>query len=67
MENILMFAFENLISGNPDDLKAYLLEVASKQEIEETQSELHIHMLRLDGNNRPRINDLAVFFGLLYY
>lgn len=61
MENILMSAFEKLISGNPDELKAYLLEVASKQKLEETQSELHIHMLRLDGNNRPRINDLAVF------
>lgn len=61
MENLLISAFEKLVSGNPDDLKAYLLEIGSNEEIDGTQSELHIHMLRLDGNNRPRINDLAVY------
>ncbi len=54
-------SLDKLIHGNPNRLDAYLLEVCKEVQIEKTKSEMHIYMLRLDGNNRPRINDFAQF------
>jgi len=52
---------EKLICGNPSSIDAFLRQVCKNQHIDETKAEMHIHMLRLDGNNRPRINDLCDF------
>jgi Domain of unknown function (DUF1837). len=50
---------ENLISGNQASLESFLREVCKSEHVEETRADMHIYMLRLDGNNRPRINDFA--------
>lgn len=50
---------DNLIRGNHLSLEAYLREVCKSEHIEETKADMHIYMLRLDGNNRPRINDFC--------
>lgn len=52
-------ALNKLISGNPDELGAYFLNVCQNENIDSTLSDLQIYMLRLDGNNRPRVNDLV--------
>lgn len=54
-------SLDTLIRGNPSSLDAYLLEVCKNEDIDSTKAEMHIYMLRLDGNNRPRIKDLASF------
>lgn len=61
MNESMITALNNLVSGRKEDLDAYFLEVCSKQQVEQTYAEMHVHMLTLDGNNRPRTNDLAVF------
>lgn len=48
-----------LLSGNPENIDAYLREVCRSAHVDETKADMHIYMLRLDGNNRPRINDFA--------
>lgn len=50
---------ENLISGNQASLESFLREACKSEHVEETRADMHIYMLRLDGNNRPRINDFA--------
>lgn len=50
---------EKLISGNPASLNAYLREVCKSTTVDETSANMHIHMIRLDGNNRPRQNDFV--------
>ncbi len=52
---------EKLVVGDSEEIKAYLLEICKNENIEETKAEMNIYMLRLDGNNRPRINDFAEF------
>lgn len=52
---------ENLIRGNPDTIQAFLREVCKSEPVENTRADMHIYMLRLDGNNRPRTNDFADF------
>lgn len=54
-------ALDKLIRGSSNSLDAYLLEVCKNEKIDTTKTEMHIYMLRLDGNNRPRINDLAAY------
>lgn len=54
-------SLDKLIRGAADSLDAYLFEVCRDETIDNTKAEMHIYMLRLDGNNRPRINDLASF------
>ena len=54
-------SLDKLIRGNPSKLDAYFLEVCKNEYIDSTKAEMHIYMLRLDGNNRPRIKDLASF------
>lgn len=54
-------SLDKLIRGASNSLDAYLLEVCKNETIDATKAECHIYMLRLDGNNRPRINDLASF------
>lgn len=50
---------EKLLSGNPDSIHAFLREVCKNEHIENTKADMHIYMLRLDGNNRPRTNDFV--------
>ena len=52
---------ENLIRGNPQSVQAYLREVCKSEPVENTRADMHIYMLRLDGNNRPRTNDFVDF------
>ena len=52
---------ENLIRGNPDTIQAFLREVCKCEPVENTRADMHIYMLRLDGNNRPRTNDFVDF------
>ena len=59
--NFINESLDNLIRGDSNNLDAYLLEVCKNECIDSTQAEMHIYMVRLDGNNRPRINDLAHF------
>ncbi|MCH5213451.1 MAG: DUF1837 domain-containing protein [Oscillospiraceae bacterium] len=54
-------SLDRLIRGSSTKLEAYLLEVCKDEYIDQTKAEMHIYMLRLDGNNRPRINDLASY------
>lgn len=54
-------SLKKIIKGTSDSLDAYLLEVCKNETVDETKAEMHIYMLRLDGNNRPRINDFAAF------
>lgn len=48
-----------LLSGNLDSIDAYLREICKSVHIDDTKADMHIYMLRLDGNNRPRVNDFA--------
>ena len=48
-----------LLAGNLESIDAYLREVCRSVHIDETKTDMHIFMLRLDGNNRPRVNDFA--------
>lgn len=48
-----------LLSGNLDNIDAYLLEVCKSVHVDDTKADMNIYMLRLDGNNRPRVNDFA--------
>lgn len=57
--NEIKESLERLLHGTSKDLSAYLLEVCSSETVQDTKTDLHVHMLRLDGNNRPRINDFA--------
>lgn len=59
--NYIREALDNLIRGNARGLEAYLLEVCKNEYIDSTKAEMYIYMLRLDGNNRPRISDLASY------
>lgn len=59
--NEIKESLERLLHGTSKDLSAYLLEVCSNETVQDTKTDLHVHMLRLDGNNRPRINDFANF------
>lgn len=59
--NYIKEALDNLIRGNASSLDAYLLEVCKNEYVDSTKAEMHIYMLRLDGNNRPRISDLASY------
>ena len=59
--NYIKESLDKLIKGNAANLDAYLLEVCKNEKVDSTNAEMHIYMLRLDGNNRPRINDLAYY------
>lgn len=59
--NQIQVALEELIRGNRDNLDAYLLEVCKNKTVSDTKAKLNIYMLRLDGNNRPRVNDFAQY------
>lgn len=54
-------SLDRLIHGKEKDLSAYLLEVCGEDIVDHTKATLSIHMLRLDGNNRPRIKDFVNF------
>lgn len=54
-------SLEKLVRGVPTEIEAYLREVGKQEHINETKADMHIHMLRLDGNNRPRVSDFANF------
>lgn len=60
-QKLIEESLKRLLHGNSKDLNAYLLEVCSSEKVDDTKTELYIHMLRLDGNNRPRTNDFAQF------
>ena len=59
--NFIKESLEGLLRGNSGSLEAYLLEVCKSEYVDSTKAEMYIYMLRLDGNNRPRINDLASY------
>lgn len=59
--NYINESLDKLIRGNSSSIEAYFLEICKNVNVDFTQSEMHIYMLRLDGNNRPRINDLAMY------
>lgn len=50
-----------LIHGNHLNIEAYLRKVCKSERIDETSADMHIYMLKLDGNKRPRINDFCDF------
>ena len=50
-----------LIHGNHLNIEAYLRKVCKSERIDETNADMHIYMLKLDGNKRPRINDFCDF------
>lgn len=52
---------EKLIRGDKSSIEAYLRMICRSEHIEETRTDMHIYMLRLDGNNRPRINDFSEY------
>ena len=49
--NFIKEVLDNLIRGNASSLDAYLLEVCKNEYVDSTKAEMHIYMLRLDGNN----------------
>ena len=54
-------SLERLIHGKRQDLSAYLLEVCGEEIVDNTKATISVHMLRVDGNNRPRVRDFANF------
>ena len=52
---------EKMIHGAPNSTNAYLREVCKNCHIGTTKTAMHIYMLRLDGNKRPRIRDFCEF------
>lgn len=52
---------EKLITGNPDSVHVFLRQICKNEQIIDTKADMHIYMLRLDGNNRPRTNDFVDF------
>ena len=52
---------DSLIRGNQSSIEAYLREICKNEHIDETNADMHIYMLKLDGNKRPRINDFCNF------
>lgn len=52
---------ESLITGNADTVHVFLREVCKNEPVGNTKADMHIYMLRLDGNNRPRTNDFVDF------
>lgn len=52
---------DSLVRGNHSNIEAYLREVCKNEHIDETNADMHIYMLKLDGNKRPRINDFCNF------
>lgn len=52
---------EKMIHGAPNSTSAYLREVCKNCRIGTTKTAMHIYMLRLDGNKRPRIRDFCEF------
>lgn len=48
-----------LVRGDRVNINAYLREICKHEHIDDTSAAMHIYMLRLDGNRRPRINDFA--------
>lgn len=49
----------SLIRGNPLSVDTYLREVCKNEHISDTKASMHIYMLKLDGNNRPRTCDFC--------
>jgi hypothetical protein len=52
-------AFDSLLRGDGKELDAYLAEVSTEVEIIDTKAKIHCYALFHDGNERPRMNDLA--------
>lgn len=50
-----------LVRGNHSNIEAYLREVCKNEHVDKTSADMHIYMLKLDGNKRPRINDFCNF------
>jgi hypothetical protein len=57
-------ALNKLLRGTGDDLGAYLEEVHTHIPVPETKAIAHCHLIKLDGNGRPRVADLATFIAL---
>ena len=54
-------AFQNLIRGKGDELRAYLEEISFSVDIPGTQSKSYCHFVQLDGNGRPRVKEFIDF------
>lgn len=48
-----------LLRGDGKEFDAYLSEIVSKLPVPESNASLHCYVLNNDGNERPRVNDLA--------
>lgn len=59
--DFLKEAFDSLVRGNRNDLRAYLKEVQINIPLLETQAEVHCHALAFDAQKMPRVKDLALF------
>src|SRR5262245_15632437 len=56
---VLAEALKRLARGSPTDLAALLHDVETHAVVDGTQVTAHCHCLKLDGNGRPRIDDLV--------
>ena len=54
---------ERLIRQPHEDISAYLSTVEINVEIADTKAMAHCHMLAFDGNDRPRLAELAAYLG----
>jgi len=52
-------SLETLLRGDDGDLDAYLLGIGSQVDIADTKAKVHCYVVTHDGNDRPRVKDLA--------
>ncbi|MFH0984045.1 MAG: DUF1837 domain-containing protein [Candidatus Omnitrophota bacterium] len=53
--------FDKLVRGKPTDIQAYLTQVETALPISGTKLSVHCHAIGLDGQQFPRVKDLAKF------
>lgn len=46
---------DSLVRGNHSNIEAYLREVCKNEHVDKTSADMHIYMLKLDGNKRPLV------------
>jgi len=54
-------SLHNLLRDYEEELSVFLNQVAFNDNIGNTKTKAHCHIISLDGNKRPRINDFAKF------
>ncbi|MRT03192.1 HamA C-terminal domain-containing protein [Ewingella americana] len=62
--DLLCSALEDILRGDEASLNAYFHVVETNVSVDETAATCHFHCVNLDGNGRPRVNDLVKHLAL---